>query len=66
MVDSIPQLIAETPELDHVLTRVEQASVMFSNPDPAIRTQGEAIFLEVRQSPLAVDLACYALCQYYR
>lgn len=61
--ESIPQLVAPTKELEKVLQQAEQASLLFSNPDPAIMRQGEAIFLHVRQSPAAVDFACFALCE---
>jgi hypothetical protein len=61
---SLPQLVAPTSQMEEVLAHVENASTMFSNPDPAIRSQGEAIFLHVRQSPEAVDFACFALGEY--
>lgn len=64
VVDSIPQLIAPTKELEEVLHQVEQASLLFSNPNPAIMREGEAIFLHIRQSPAALDFACFALCEY--
>jgi hypothetical protein len=63
MNSSIPQLVTSTRQLNEVLARVEEASSMFGNPDPALRSQGEAIFLHVRQSPAAVEFACYALCK---
>jgi predicted phage tail protein len=64
MNGSIPQLVSPTTELDSVLASVEEASVRFSDPDPTIRSQGEAVFLHVRQSPAAIDFACFALCMY--
>jgi len=63
MDSSIPQLVTSTQELEEILARVENASSMFSNPDPAVRSQGENIFLHVRQSSIALEFACFALCE---
>ncbi|MCO5598768.1 hypothetical protein L7F22_052867 [Adiantum nelumboides] len=59
MTDS--SLIAATAEEQGILQSLEHAAALFTSPDPAGRSQGEAIFLQLRQSPNAIEHALFSL-----
>ncbi|UZJ52984.1 hypothetical protein CBS101457_002304 [Exobasidium rhododendri] len=62
-MEAVPLLVSSTPQLEESLAHVENASLMYSSPDSATREQGAAIFLQFRQSPEAVLLACFAIAR---
>lgn len=56
-----PSLVAITAEEQEVLQSLEHAAALFTSPSHEGRSQGEAIFLQLRQSPNAIEHALFSL-----
>lgn len=54
-------LVAATAEEQGILQSLEHAAALFTSPDPAGRSEGEAIFLQLRQSSNAIEHALFSL-----
>lgn len=61
MVHAVPRLVEANDELQQGLLSIEEAARLFSSPDPALRSRGETVFLQLRQSRDALEHALFGL-----
>ncbi len=57
-------IIAPTAHLQGALHAVLEASHRFAQPDPQLRAQGEAVFLELRKADNALEYAAFFIGQF--